>query len=183
MLVGLAIISCCRDSMLPTGAPAMSPSRRAGRGNLALRKDGMPDPRPDASESSTALIARAHAGDRTAIDLLVRRYLPALRRWAHGRLPRNTRDLNDTDDLIQGTLIRALGRLQQFDPRQPHAFLFYLRRALLNQVRDKAREARRRPIRGELHEDLLDGRPTPLTAAVNADAMRSYERALSRLSE
>jgi hypothetical protein len=39
------------------------------------------------------LLARAQAGDREALDLLIIRFLPRMRRWAHGRLPPFARDL------------------------------------------------------------------------------------------
>ena len=52
-------------------------------------------------ESSVELLERARAGDSDALDRLLGRYLPRLRRWASGRLPRRARDLSDTDDLVQ----------------------------------------------------------------------------------
>ena len=38
-------------------------------------------------ESSFALVLRAREGDQAARNELCARYLPRLRRWAHGRLP------------------------------------------------------------------------------------------------
>jgi DNA-directed RNA polymerase specialized sigma24 family protein len=60
------------------------------------------------------LLQRARQGDQDALNALFERYLPALRRWARGRLPRWTRDLRDTDDLVQETLVQTLGRLDAF---------------------------------------------------------------------
>ena len=57
--------------------------------------------------SSVELVVRARGGDRQALDRLFERYLPLLRRWAAGRLPRWARDLVDTDDMIQDTLMRT----------------------------------------------------------------------------
>jgi RNA polymerase sigma-70 factor (ECF subfamily) len=54
-------------------------------------------------EPTVALIRRVRDGDSVARDTLLKRYLPALRRWAHGRLPASARDLSDTDDLVQVT--------------------------------------------------------------------------------
>ena len=42
-------------------------------------------------------------GKDSIADALLRRFLPLLQRWAHGRLPRQMRDLNETDDLVQVT--------------------------------------------------------------------------------
>ena len=57
------------------------------------------------TESSLALLERARAGDRQALETLTARYLPRLRRWASGRLPRWARDLADTEDLVQETVL------------------------------------------------------------------------------
>ena len=58
------------------------------------------------SVASTAdLLQRARHGDTDALNELFSRYLPSLQRWARGRLPRWTRDVRDTDDVVQETLI------------------------------------------------------------------------------
>ena len=54
---------------------------------------------------SVALLARVRGGDAAAREALLRRYWPRLERWAHGRLPAWARDLNDTGDLVQETLL------------------------------------------------------------------------------
>ena len=58
-----------------------------------------------ASESSLELLERAKAGDAQALDLLIARYVPRLQRWASGRLPGWARDLADTQDLVQETVV------------------------------------------------------------------------------
>jgi hypothetical protein len=56
-----------------------------------------------AADSTFDLLTRAQAGDDAARDRLFTRYLPALTRWASGRLPHWSRGLMDTDDLVQET--------------------------------------------------------------------------------
>jgi RNA polymerase sigma-70 factor (ECF subfamily) len=114
---------------------------------------------------------------------LVRRYDQILRRWAHGRLPVSARDLVDTDDLVQITLLQALNRLGEFEPRREGAFLAYLRQILLNRVRDEIRVARRRPGRAVLSEEMNAGRPSPLEEAIGREAMAAYESALAHLPD
>ena len=66
-------------------------------------------------ESTSHLIERARAGDQEALDRLLARHVTPLRRWARGRLPKWARDVADTDDLVQDTLLqtfRRLGRLR-----------------------------------------------------------------------
>ena len=98
-------------------------------------------------ESSLELLARIRAGDGRARDELVARYLPRLRRWATGRLPAWARERNDTDDLVQDTVIRSLGKLEGFVPQHEGALQAYLRQALLNRIRDLVRRAQRHVIR------------------------------------
>src|SRR5262245_66332393 len=63
------------------------------------------------------LVERIGRGDATAFGRLLVRCLPALRRWAHGRLPRWTRTAADTSDLVQDALLRTLRRADAVDVR------------------------------------------------------------------
>ena len=132
---------------------------------------------------SVELVRRAQAGDRQALDRLFQRYLPILRRWAAGRLPRWARDLLDTDDMIQETMVRTFRNIEGFVPRHDGAFGAYLRQALLNRIRDELRKAQARPRRGEIPEDLPADGASPLEEAIGSEAVENYERALSRLDE
>lgn len=134
-------------------------------------------------ESTTKLIVRIRQGDNRARDELMQRYLGTLRRWAHGRLPLRARGLTDTDDLVQSTLIRALNRLGSFEPRQEGAFLAYLRKVLLNQIRDEIRRVGRRPARGELESEPPAADRSPLEAAIGRETVERYEAVLSQLKE
>src|SRR5215831_15870100 len=67
-----------------------------------------------ALESTFALIERVRQGDRQALEELVARHIGPLRRWVTGRLPRWARDMADTDDLVQDTLLKTLTRFEKF---------------------------------------------------------------------
>jgi RNA polymerase sigma-70 factor (ECF subfamily) len=129
------------------------------------------------------LLGRVRQGDRAARERLVRRYLPLLNRWAHGLLPDQARDIYDTSDLAQVTLIKAMDQLDHFEPRRQGAFLSYLRSTLMNQVRDLVRRAKRRPGKGELTEDIPAGGRSFLDELTERDLMRVYEGALGRLTD
>ncbi|MEO7326785.1 MAG: sigma-70 family RNA polymerase sigma factor [Dokdonella sp.] len=134
------------------------------------------------AEPTMTLIRRIRTGDAGAREQLVRRFLPLLRRWAHGRLPQQMRDLNETDDLVQATLFKAMTRLDQFESEGPGAFLAYLRQALLNQVRDEIRRHRRRPEHGDIDVELSDpDTPTLIEQIVGSERVRAYEQALAAL--
>ncbi len=129
------------------------------------------------------LLRRAKAGDAGALAALAARYLPRLRRWASGRLPAYARSLADTTDVVQDTLLRAIEGLDGIEVRGPGGFQAYVRRAVMNRIRDQIRFARRRPGPEGVPEDLVDSAPSPLERAIGADVLARYEEALERLSE
>ena len=133
-------------------------------------------------ESTMDLLGKIRQGDRLSRERLIARYLPALQRWAHGRLPGYARGADLTDDLVQETLLRALTHLDEFESRHPGAFLAYLRQILLNQVRDRIRKAQRRPGMEPLNEDEVDLGPSPLEVTIGREKLEAFEMALSRLS-
>ena len=134
-------------------------------------------------ESTASLLARVREDVPDARDQLVQRYLPILRRWARGRLPTTARDLVDTDDVVQVTLLRALDRVKDFEPRREGAFLAYLLRILRNQILDQGRRAGRRPRSEEATETIVEPGASPLDRAIAGELLESYESAIARLSE
>lgn len=134
-------------------------------------------------ESTASLVSQLRAGDRSARDRIVERYLPVMRRWAHGRLPGYARGMVDTDDLVQVCLIRAVNRLPALDVRREGALLAYLRRSLINAVRDEIRRAARRPAPEALDPAHPDPGPSPVERAVGREVLERYEAALARLTD
>jgi RNA polymerase sigma factor (sigma-70 family) len=140
----------------------------------------MSDPAPT-WESTLSLLTRARAGDEGALDTLFARYGPPLRRWASGRLPRWARDLADTPDLVQESLLQTFRNIDGFDCRGEGALQAYLRQAVMNRIRDELRRAKTRPASNELGVDVPDEAPSPLEAAIGTEAVERYEAALERL--
>jgi RNA polymerase sigma-70 factor, ECF subfamily len=137
--------------------------------------------RSDAVDTTLDLVERAKTGDSDALNELFARYLPPLRRWASGRLPRWTRDLMDTDDLVQETVFRAVKRMDRFEARHEGALQAYLRQAVVNRIRDEVRRARRAPVSEMLDDNAPDVAASPLETAIGAQALECYEAALARL--
>lgn len=132
-------------------------------------------------ESTFELIARARAGDLQAVERLFARHLRPLQRWASGRLPQWARDLADTDDLVQDTLLQTFKRIGDFEPRGVGALQAYLRQAVVNRLRDELRRKGRRPDSTDLDGLVLDGGQSPLEEAIGREAVEKYEHALERL--
>jgi RNA polymerase sigma-70 factor, ECF subfamily len=140
------------------------------------------DAPPLSSEDTVDLLELVRIGDRTALDRLLPRCIPPLRRWAHGRLPPAARAMYDTGDLVQDTVVAALRRLEAFEARYQGALQAYLREALMNRIRDLVRQAARRPEQVALPDDLADPGASPLERAIGAQDLERYERALEHLS-
>ena len=134
-------------------------------------------------ESSFELIERAQAGDSSALERLLARYRPRLQRWASGRLPRYAREMTDTDDLVQEALIGTFRNWQAFEHRGEWALQAYLRRAVMNRVRDEMRRFQTRPRREEIPDDVLAPDRSPLETALGAEVFTRYEAALATLGE
>jgi RNA polymerase sigma-70 factor (ECF subfamily) len=133
-------------------------------------------------EPTLELVVRARGGDRPAMEALLERCLPPLKRWAHGRLPAAARGRLDTGDLVQEAALHVLGNLDTFEPRHVGAMQAYLRQSVINRIRDEVRRIGRQPPPLELPDDHPSDRTSPLEFAIKAEAYDRYRDALGRLS-
>ena len=133
-------------------------------------------------EPTIELVIKARDGDRMAVEALLQRCLPELKRWAHGRLPAAARGNLDTGDLVQETVLHVLRRLDHFEPRHVGAMQAYLHQSVINRIRDEVRKVTRRPAPGELPVDLTADDTSPLETTVRREAYRRYRTALQGLS-
>jgi RNA polymerase sigma factor (sigma-70 family) len=136
---------------------------------------------PLSAEATVELLDRVKHGDEEALNLLLARVIPRLRRWAHGRLPQSARGMQETADLVQDTILAAVKRIDQFEVRHQGALQAYLRQCVMNRIRDIARFQQRRPQQTDLPEQVTDSAPSPLQDAIGAQNMERYEKALARL--
>ncbi len=134
-------------------------------------------------ESTHVLLTRARTGDADALDVLFTRHLPKLRQWASGRLPRWARDVSDTPDLVQETLLQTLRRIDGFEPAHDGALQAYLRQAVMNRIRDEIRKRQRRPAAPAEQADVIDTNPSPLEQVIGRQMVERYEAALARLRD
>lgn len=148
-------------------------------------------PRPDESSPAPApigpetpsldLLTRAQTGDREALNLLFGRYMPSLKRWASGRLPRWARDISDTTDLVQDTLLQTFRKIELFRPEREGALQAYLRSAVLNRIRDEFRRRHRRGAKIEIPVDHPGPEPSPYEITAASQLYGVYDAALQRL--
>jgi RNA polymerase sigma-70 factor (ECF subfamily) len=119
--------------------------------------------------------------DSASVDVLVQRCLPSVQRWAHRKVPRGSRGDFDTKDLVQEAALRMLKRGSAFRPRHAHSVQAYLRRTVLNLVRDEARRLARRPAIVDLGEELPCDRTGPIDIIFRHELRARYEEALRTL--
>ncbi len=120
----------------------------------------LPDPdRPgQARVDEPALVARALAGDREALGMLVETYAGSVRRITRAILG-NVDDAEDAaQDGLQDGLLAALVKLDRYDPTRP--FGPWLLRIAANAAIDRRRRRTVRQAR-VLGDDLAGGGPLP----------------------
>lgn len=117
----------------------------------------------------------------SSVETEVQECLPAVRRWAHGRLPRGARGLSDTTDLVQEAALRLLQRRGQFTPRHAGSVQRYMRQTVLNLVRDEARRLSSRPQVVEMTTEPPCTRTGPLLHTLRQELRARYEQQLAAL--
>ena len=132
--------------------------------------------------STKSLIRRGRAGDAWALDQLFGRLTRAVRRWAHGRLPSKARRDTDTVDIVQEAAIGVLRRLDRLDLTSRGDLEAYLRQAARNRILDEVRRCGRVPELESVDPGHPASEPSPVECAMNAEDLRRYRSALSRLS-
>jgi RNA polymerase sigma factor (sigma-70 family) len=149
----------------------------------SMRNSGDGADPPTAADTTARLLARAKGGDADALDELFSREVPPLSRWARGRLPGWARDLADTHDLVQETVLQTFKNMHAFESRGKGALGAYLRQALLNRVRNEIRRVSRRPAIEGLDEQAPSEQSSPLQSAILHEQRERYEAALYRLKD
>jgi RNA polymerase sigma-70 factor (ECF subfamily) len=138
---------------------------------------------PSAAEDTVLrLLGRAREGDGEAREELFGLLREELRRWACGRYPRWARDIADTSDLVQDTLVETFKHLDGFEPRGAGALQGYVRQAFKNRLVNQLRRTARHPVAVEVESDLAGTATSPLEAAIAGETLERYEAALGRLN-
>ncbi|MEV0182852.1 sigma-70 family RNA polymerase sigma factor [Streptomyces sp. NPDC050625] len=97
-----------------------------------------------------ATIEAAQAGDRRALDELVEGWLPLV----YNVVGRALNGHADVDDVVQETMIRAVGNLGAL--RDPDSFRSWLMAIAMRQIRDRARRRPTQPLDESVPQDTAD---------------------------
>jgi RNA polymerase sigma-70 factor (ECF subfamily) len=142
---------------------------------------GPPPARPPSPEETVSLLQRIRGGDDAALNALLVRLLPRLRRWAHGRLPRSARGVFETGDIVQSVAAKAIRRLGAIEIEHSACLASYLRQAIANEIADHWRRVIQRPDETSLNDSLPAAVSSPLERLIGAERLKRYEAALQRL--
>ena len=173
-----------------TSSPSGQPGNTLGPWKLTTKcSDAAPSAKgeeqahmdPPSPEATIELLTLVRHGDREALNRLLERCIPALRRWARGRLPQSARGMMETVDLVQETVLSTMGRLDAFESRHQGALQAYLRQAVMNRIRDIMRQRQRRPDQVALPE-LVDQQMSPLDRLIGTENVALYEAAVKQLA-
>ncbi len=144
--------------------------------------DDIRSPIADTGDPERDLLAAARAGDRDAIEALLRAHLPQI----HALCTRMCADRGDADDAAQNALISIVSGIGRFDGRSAVSSWIY--RVTTNACLDELRRRKRRPepvdataIPPSSRE--LRGEVSPEAAAVAAETRHELSAALARLPE
>jgi RNA polymerase sigma-70 factor (ECF subfamily) len=79
--------------------------------------------------------------------------------------------------------MKALEKLDSFEPRREGAFFAYLRTIMMNRVYDESRRVQRRVRDEKVPDDLQSKEPSPLENLLGVETLRRYEAAIAKLPE
>lgn len=96
-------------------------------------------------------------------------------------MPRWARDLAETDDLVQESMLHTFRRIDKIDVDHEGALQAYLRQAVMNRIRDQFRHFARAPGVTDLDPQHPATEASPLDVVIGVEAVERYERALARL--
>lgn len=174
-----------------TGAPAEDPSIADGQ-----ESGGEADGDTGSMEQTVDLVRQAQSGDERALNDLVERYLPRVEAIVRTRLGRALRRDLESGDVVQETLIKVLGSLENFEQRDERSFIRWVSKIVENQLRQDARffnalrRDRKREIQISSDDSSVHGVPEPrddgdgpASAAEKAELVDQMRAARSTLSE
>jgi RNA polymerase sigma-70 factor (ECF subfamily) len=129
------------------------------------------------ADSDEALARRVQAGDRQALERLVRRYV----RPVHAVVASFLSDQSQVEDAAQDAFLRALGAMDRYDPRRPFApWLYQIAR---NVARNQIAAQTRRSTEPLTVDGTQAPEPAPDLMAERAEMRSRVEAELGHLPE
>ena len=146
-------------------------------------------------EDSLNLVLAAQAGDRSAVNELLERYLPRLRAFVRLNIDRELRARESSCDIVQSICLEVFDKLDRFEYRGEASFRNWLFAWALRKLKSKRRfhEQQKRDVRREVTLDpdnsqarLMDCYATfstPSRHAMRNERIQQLEAAFDELPE
>ena len=143
-----------------------------------------------ARDETSALLRRAQAGERNALDELYRRCVPRLLAIVRVRLGGGLRARLEGQDIVQSALMRSFEHLDEFRGTDTAALLSWLVRIAENEIHDRAdfhgrqKRGAGREVRLEIGQDVRAERlRSALSEVILDEQSRRLEDAVGALPE
>jgi RNA polymerase sigma-70 factor (ECF subfamily) len=142
-----------------------------------------------------ALIEKAVAGDRPALEQLLLAHHDPLAAYIRLRLCRRLSSVSDDEDILHKTYVKAFRGIASFAGRSGESFSAWLRTIARHQIADdlkRRRNERRSPERPkeggsswilDLRERVVDRTDTPSKEVARREAVRAMQVALAALPD
>jgi RNA polymerase sigma-70 factor (ECF subfamily) len=152
--------------------------------------------RAENSGETERLLQQVRGGEHLAIDQLLARHRPELRRLVQLRLDPKLRPRLDPSDVVQEAQLEALRRMEDYLQEPPMAFRLWLRQITYDRllmVRRQHVRAERRTVERDvalpdqsslmLAQQLLAGGSSPSEQLAKRELIRRVHRAVAELAE
>jgi len=96
---------------------------------------------PANSEISRQMILDAKSGDGLALQLLLQRVAPLLKKQLHGRIPAKWASLVTIEDLLQDTFVKAVDNIAGLRSDEPAAFVAWIKQIAESELATVLRRA------------------------------------------
>jgi len=140
------------------------------------------------SGETVELLQRWHGGEKEALHVLLKRFLPRLHQFASAKLHTEFSQLQreqDSLDLVQTSAAKALEYVPPFVPRDDEQFFGLLCTFVLNHLRNRLRSPGRLAAerKGEFGDSVLDLRPSERSSENPSQVVQeAEERAWARFA-
>lgn len=141
----------------------------------------------DPVEETFDLVSLAQAGDTHALNRLVERYYPRIRRMVAIRAGGRMKSSTEVDDLVQDVLLRILDGLERFERRSDALFINWVSRLATNEISNQGRRLQHRPGQQGIEDSLIgmlaDSTRGVLSQLKHDEEIERVDRCLHELSD
>ncbi len=142
-----------------------------------------PDDEFPAAQSTYALLRRHRAGDKVALQVLMERYYPRVRRIVRVRLGAALLQRETIDDVVQDVFVRIVEGLIQYEERVDARWIDWVAQLAQNEIANHARRDGTRKRGGDLAARVRSLAESAASFAAAADSTAVHSKVATREAE